>query len=116
MPDPTTTAPDPGDIGTSGLQPPRRDHPGLLDVPGRLGNLATELGVAVGHWAGRDTAADKAAAVRAGGDAVATIDEMLRHLHQAREQLVAGRRREQDRAMAESAELLQRLRAERGSR
>jgi hypothetical protein len=46
------------------------------------------LGVAMGEWADRDTAQDKAAARRAGRTAVDAIDAMLRDLFVLRGRLV----------------------------
>jgi hypothetical protein len=54
----------------------------------------------LGQWAYRDEARDKAAAVRAGGTAVETIDGMLAALHRARAALVAEIRQDQDETAA----------------
>jgi hypothetical protein len=68
----------------------------LEGIGGRLGDLAELLGVSLGQWAYRDEAADPAAAVRAGGTALDTIDAMLRALHDARAELVTEIRADQD--------------------
>lgn len=59
----------------------------------RLGNLSGVLGLALARWAERDLAkgAD-ACQVRAGNEAMATIDDALTALHRLRGQLVTERR------------------------
>jgi hypothetical protein len=68
----------------------------LEGLGGRLADLAEQLGVSLGQWAYRDEAADPAAAVRAGGTALETIDAMLAGLHKARSALVTEIRADQD--------------------
>jgi hypothetical protein len=78
----------------------------LEGLTGALEDQAGLIGVSVARWAYRDEAADTAAAIRAGGTAVDTIDAMLRTLHTARSALVAEIRADQDKRAAETDELL----------
>jgi hypothetical protein len=73
------------------------------------------LAVRLAQWSYRDTACDRAAAREAGGGAVDAIDVMLRELYRLREQLITEIRQSDDAAMARSAALLERIRAERAS-
>ena len=72
----------------------------LDDVAGVLEDEAGLLGVSLAQWAYRDEARDRAAAIRAGGTALDTIDGMLRRLRTARSALVAEIRQDQDRRAA----------------
>ena len=72
----------------------------LDDVAGVLEDEAGLLGVSLAQWAYRDEARDRAAAIRAGGTALDTIDAMLRRLRTARSALVTEIRQDQDRRAA----------------
>jgi hypothetical protein len=82
----------------------------LEGLGGRLEDLAGLLGVSLGQWAYREEAADPAAAVRAGGTALDTIDAILRALHEARSALMDEIRQDQDATAARVDELLAQLR------
>jgi hypothetical protein len=81
------------------------DRP-LVDVPGRLENLAGVLGVALAQWATRDDSKAQPETRRAASTAVDAIDAMLRELHAARAALLAEIRRSDDAAMARVEALL----------
>lgn len=72
----------------------------LADAPGSLAEHAGHLGVLLAQWEYRNEARDGAAAIRAGGEAVAVMDRMLRELYDARAALVAERRRDADERVA----------------
>jgi len=73
-----------------------------------LREQADALGTALAQWGQRETAADKAAARRAGSAAVNAIDAMLRDLYLIRGRLVSEIRAADDAAMARTDALLAR--------
>ncbi len=85
----------------------------LCGASGRLRDLAEELGVALGHWGMRGEVRDKAAARRAATTAVHLMDQMLRELYRARQQLVPEIRVNDDALAAEVDVMLAESRARR---
>jgi hypothetical protein len=68
----------------------------MSDPTASLRDRTSVLGVALMHWADRDTARDKAAARRAGSTAVDAIDALLRDLFVLRGRLVREIRQADD--------------------
>jgi len=89
----------------------------LVDVPGRLEDLAGVLGVALARWATRDDSKAQPDVRQAANTAMDAIDSMLAQLHAARAALVTKIRQADDAAAGRADALLARLRHERpGSR
>jgi hypothetical protein len=78
----------------------------LADVAGQLEDRAEELGFALGEWAYRDSAADRAAARRAANRAMDAIDAMLTQLYALRQALVSEIRDADDATAARADALL----------
>ena len=85
----------------------------LVDVPGRIEDIAGVLGVALAHWATRDDSKAQPSVREAANTAMDAIDAMLYQLHRARLQLVAEMRQSDDAAEKRARALLGRLRHER---
>jgi hypothetical protein len=79
---------------------PAPTHPTLLDVTGRLTELAGVLGVALAQWSTRDDSKAQPAVRQGANTAMEAIDAMLAELHTLRAALVGEIRRSDDTAGA----------------
>src|SRR5262249_61673566 len=88
----------------------------LVDVPGRLEDLAGVLGVPVARWATRDDSKAQPDVRQAANTAMDAIDSMLAQLHAARAALVTEIRQADDAAAGRADPLLARPRHRRPGR
>ncbi len=80
------------------------------DLASPLGDELGLLNVHLAVWMARDDSKADASVTRAGSQVTASIDAMLRQLHQLRARMDAGYREHQDIAAARADELLARAR------
>jgi hypothetical protein len=85
----------------------------LVDVPGRIEDLAGVLGVALARWATRDDSKAQPEIRQAANTAMDAIDGMVYELQRAGQQLAAEIRESDDAAAVRADALLARLRRER---
>lgn len=90
--------------------PPGPAAPLLIDIPGKLGDQAELLGVALGRWAYRDDTKPEPEVRLAATTSMSAIDLMLFMLHEVRCQLVTEIRASDDAAMERAGGLLAEIR------
>jgi hypothetical protein len=90
-------------VSTSSTPPPD-DGDWREELGGQLGRLSVQLGA----WEDRDDTEAQPDVVRAGNEALSTIDAMLAGLHRLRSQLVTEVREHQDAMARRTDEILRR--------